>query len=176
MTEEKESWSSITGLAQQVKSCDEAGFITPSIAMSYICIDTMASLSRPLEKSRVSRSDFVEWCDKYLKAHPEQTYQYRGKDVYAARCSFFHTYGSKSELHAKNRDIPKFVYHDGGRHSFNPEVDPKLVLIATRSFTNDVYNAVCDFLDDCAFDVSLKSRVASRLSEVLAIFPVNKNS
>lgn len=173
MNEEKESWSSIVGLAQQIKICDEAGFITPSIAMSYICIDTMASLSRPLEKSRVTRSDFIEWCDKYLKAHPDQTYQYRGEDVYAARCAFLHTYGSKSDMHARNVDILEFVYHNGGRHSFNPEIHPKLVIIATRSFVNDVYNAVCDFLECCAFDEPLKNRVESRLSELLAISPIN---
>jgi len=70
--------------------------------MSFICIDAMANLSRPKDKTKVTRSDFKTWVDKHLSGAAEQTYKYRGKDVYAARCSFLHTYGAESELHEKD--------------------------------------------------------------------------
>lgn len=175
MSDDNGSWNAIVSLASQIKDCEKFGLITPSIAMSFICIDTMASLARPIDKDRVTRKDFIEWVERYLKAHPEQVYQYRGMDVYAARCAFLHTYGSKSGLHEKGDDVLEFIYHDGGMHVYNPSVDPKLVIIATRSFTNDVVNAVSDFLDMCANDCQLKDRVRSRLTEVLGLVPINQH-
>lgn len=166
------NWNAIPSLASQIKQCDNLGLITPSIAMSYICIDAMASLSRPENKDRVTRKDFIEWVDKYLKGHPDQLYKYRGRDVYAARCAFLHTYGSRAELHEQD-DLLEFVYHDGGRHAFEHSGDSKLVVIGIKSFTNDVISAVSDFMDDCANNVDLKNRVEKRLSSVLGIVPLD---
>lgn len=174
MSDREKNWLAIASLASQIKKCDELGLVTPSIAMSYICIDAMASLSRPLNKSRVTRLDFIEWVDSYVKCDPEQVYKYRGIDVYAARCAFLHTYGSKSELHEKDSDIIQFVYCDGGRHFYNPSEDPNLVIIGTKSFTNDIINAVSDFLDECGKDLQLKFRVEGRLSEVLDLVPISE--
>ena len=89
-------WRSITSLVAELKRCDQSGLITASIAMAFICIDSLANLARPTQASKVTRADFKAWVDKYLKAHDEQPYKYRGKDVYAARCAFLHTYGSLS--------------------------------------------------------------------------------
>ena len=71
----------------------------------------LANLAMPLGKQKVSRKDFKEWVDKYLEAHPDQPYQYRGKDVYAARCAFIHTYGADTALHEEDPDIIKFIYN-----------------------------------------------------------------
>ena len=166
------NWGAIVSLTEQIKKCDELGLVTPSIAMCYICIDSMANLARPENKERVSRKDFISWVDKYLKTHPEQEYKYRGKDVYAARCAFLHTYGSTAELHKKDDDLIEFIYHDGGRHTINRSKHPNLVIIATRSFTNDVINAVSDFLDSCANDEQLQELVQGRLSKVLGLLPI----
>ena len=80
-----DNWQTITGLGSELKRCDECGLTTASIAMAFICIDTMANLNRPKGKNRVTRTDFIEWVDTYLEGHPDQPYKYRGKDVYAAR-------------------------------------------------------------------------------------------
>lgn len=106
--------SAIVNLVDEIRRCDENDITMASIAMAYICIDTLASLSRPSEKMKCTRCDFIEWADRYLRAHPDQPYQYRGKDVYAARCALLHTYGSEAELHRENSETVKFAYHDGG--------------------------------------------------------------
>lgn len=80
---------SIVDLVSEMKRCDECGITSASVAMAYICIDTLANLARPLDKPRVTRADFRDWVNEYLKGHKEQPYQYRGKDVYAARCAFY---------------------------------------------------------------------------------------
>ncbi|MBO2557144.1 hypothetical protein [Shewanella algae] len=139
MTEkENNNWLSLVGMISELKKCDELGVVTASIAMSFIAIDTVASLAREENKPRATRSDFHDWVNRYLKGDPEQLYQYRGKDVYAARCAFLHSYSSDAELHEKDPDIIKYVYHDGGRHTYNPTIDANLVVIATRSFVYDI--------------------------------------
>jgi hypothetical protein len=140
------NWEGIIYLVSEIKRCDDAGIVTASIAMAFICIDTLANLARPDGKERVTRGDFKYWCDAYLRGHLDQPYQYRSKDVYAARCAFLHTYGSEAELHRDNPDTIKYGYHDGGKHKYNPDIDPSLVLIGTKSFINDVVIAVDSFL------------------------------
>lgn len=166
-----DNWQSIVGLVSELKRCDECGITTASIAMAYICIDTLANLARPVGEQRVTRSDFKEWVDEHLKAHPDQPYQYRGKDVYAARCAFLHAYGSTAELHEEDPDTIKFAYHDGGRHQYDPSIERGLVLIGTKSFVNDVVHAVESFLEKCQSDESLRHRVESRLAGVLQTLP-----
>ncbi len=165
------NWGSIVDMVAEMKRCDENGLINASLAMAFICIDSLANLSRPEGKPRVTRSDFKEWVEAHLKGHPEQPYQYRGKDVYAARCAFLHTYGSTSELHENDTDTLMYAYHNGGRHKYNPEIAPNLVLIGTRSFINDVVCAVESFLNQCEADLSLRGLVETRLVHFLEVQP-----
>ena len=156
----------------ELKRCDECGITTAAVAMAYICIDTLANLARPADKEKVTRADFKGWVDANLKGHPEQPYQYRGKDVYAARCALLHKYCAEAELHIEDPDTKKYAYHDGGKHHYDPAVDPSLVLIGTRSFVNDVIIGVESFLKDCQSNPELRARVESRLDKVFQQMPL----
>lgn len=166
-------WNAITGLVEEIKRCEECEAIGAAVTTSYVCMDTLASLARPVDKPKVTRSDFIDWVDSYLQGHADQPYQYRGKDVYAARCAVLHTYGVEAELHGEDPDIRKFGYHDGGRHSYDPSVDERLVMIGTGSFLNDVVHAVRSFLEACKADGDLRSRVEERLPGVLQTLPLH---
>jgi len=172
MTGLRHNWQALTGLGSELKRCDECGITTASVAMAFICIDTIANLSRPVGKKRVTRTDFMEWVDTYLEGHPDQPYKYRGKDVYAARCAFLHTYGSEAELHEEDSDAIQFVYHDGGKHEYNPNIDQSLVIIGAKSFVNDVLLGVKAFLEKCKSDSLLRERVEERLPKVLQTMPL----
>jgi hypothetical protein len=106
--------------------------------MAYVCIDTMAFLSLPADQDKQGRSDFIAWCDAYLKGHEDQPYQYRGMDVYGARCALLHAFGSEVDFHEKYPEAKKFGYHDGGKHAYDAAQDERLVIIGTASFINDV--------------------------------------
>lgn len=169
----KESlWHSLTGLIADIQTCEKVGAIMPSVAMTYICIDTMAFLSLPAERQTQGRVDFIAWVDKYLKAHKDQPYQYRGIDVYGARCAVLHAFGSESNYHEQYPDAKRFGYNDGGKHIYEPEKNSSLVLIGTKSLTNDVIHAVGDFVKDCVNDADLRGRVGARLPKVLSTFPI----
>ncbi len=172
-TESTENWKAIVGLVSEIKRCDEADINTAAVAMSFICIDLLASLGRPVDKDRVTRSDFKQWVDTYLQGHADQPYQYRGKDVYAARCAFLHTYGSTAELHTEDSDTIKYVYHDGGKHAYDPNENSNLVIIGMKSFINDVVHGVNAFISACKDDALLRSRVEVRLPSVLQFMPVS---
>jgi hypothetical protein len=167
------NWQSINGLVNELKACDNTNITTASIAMGYICIDTLANLSRDIEKPRVTRSDFIAWVDNYLKGHSEQPYQYRGKDVYAARCALLHKYGSEADLHSQDSDIIRFAYHDGGQHKYSPNEVGNLALIGAKSFVNDVVLGVERFLEDCKENIVLRELVETRLPQLL--LPMNIN-
>ena len=167
-------WGCIVGLVQEIKKCEAAGSTTAAIAMAYICIDTMAFLALPAGQESQTKDDFIAWVDTYLKGLPEQPYQYRGLDVYGARCAFLHAFGAEVNFHQKNPDSKIFGYHNGGLHALNPQESERLVIIGTASFLNDVAIAVEAFLETCETNPELRVRVESRLPNVLATFPITE--
>ena len=165
-------WGAIKGLIDEIKTCEKAGATTSAVAMAFVCMDTMAYLSLPAGREMQGKADFIAWVDAHLKGHKDQPYQYRGLDVYGARCAMLHAFGSESDFHEKNEGAKKIGYHDGGKHAYDPAVDKRLVIIGTASFLNDVVHAVSAFLEGCKTDADLRGRVEGRLSKVLATCPI----
>jgi len=164
-------WDTILGLIAEIKKCEEAGATISAVSMAYICIDTMTFLSLPEGQDRQRGADFISWVDTYLVGDREQLYQYRGLDVYGARCAVLHNFGSDANFHQQNPDAKRYGYHDGGKHAYNPAVDEHLVIIGTTSFLNDVVIAVEKFLDECRKNVDLRQLVEARLPKVLETLP-----
>jgi hypothetical protein len=163
-------WNSITGLVAEIRRCEAAGATTAAVAMAYIAIDTMAFLGLPADRDKQTRADCIAWVDAYLRGHPDQAYQYRGMDVYGARCAVLHAFGSEVDFHQQYPDAKRFGYHDGGEHRYDPAVDERLVIIGTASFINDVVAAVGQFVQTCQVDAELRARVEPRLPQLLATF------
>ena len=161
----------IVGLLGQIKKCEEAEATMAAVIMCFICIDTMAFLAMPTNRDRNTRADFVQWVDRYLKADSSQSYQYRGQDVYAARCAVLHSFSAEGDAHRNDRSIIKFVYTDGGQHAFNPDINDNLAIIGTASFINDVVWAVESFLKAAQENSELRARIYSRLNKVFTIVP-----
>lgn len=142
------------------------------MTMAFICIDTMALLALPAGQDKQGRVEFIAWVDTYLKGDSAQPYQYRGIDVYGARCAMLHAYGSEVDYHDKYQDAKIYAYYDGGKHAYDPTVNERLVIIGTPSFLNDVVLAVEAFLTACQTDKDLRARVEARLPKVLATYPL----
>ncbi|WP_136420353.1 hypothetical protein [Herbaspirillum sp. ST 5-3] len=164
-------WDGVKSLIGEIQLCEKVGATAASIAMAFICIDTMTRLSLPADRETQTRADFIDWVEKYLVAHPDQPYQYRGVDVYGARCSVLHTFASVAQFHENNPDVKWFAYHDGGEHKYDPAVSAHLVMIGTASFLNDVIHAVQTFMQACMADGELRQRVETRLPQLLNTIP-----
>jgi hypothetical protein len=167
-------WAGISGLVRELKRCEEVGHLTTSLVLAYVCIDTMAFLSLPEDRSQQTREDFIRWVDTYLKGHADQPYQYRGIDVYAARCAVLHAFSAEAVLHRSDPNVLFFGYHSGGKHALNPVKMPRVVMIGTPSFLNDIVLGVEAFLKDCETDAGLRARVAARLPKVMQTFSITK--
>lgn len=165
-------WNGVKALVAEIKRCEQAGATTAAVAMAYVCIDTMAFLSLPADREIQGKTDFIAWVDAYLKGHQDQPYQYRGLDMYGARCALLHAFGSEADFHEKNPDAKKYGYHDGGKHAYDPAVDDHLVIIGTASMINDVLHAITAFMGACKADPDLRQRVEGRLPKILATFPI----
>jgi hypothetical protein len=166
--EQANLWDGPVQMGKELKRTHSAGLLSAALTFAYVCIDTMSYLSLPSEKSQQDRSDFMAWVDTYVKGEPSQPYQYRGLDVYAARCAVLHAFSSEAELHRKDPGVRRFGYHDGGGHVSHPH----LVLIGIASFVNDIVAAIEAFLAACQDDAALRARVEPRLVKVLQTFPI----
>ena len=98
----------ISDLIQEIKNCELAGATMAAVTLCYVCIDTMAFLSMPESQDNTTKTDFIGWVDAHLKSHPNQHYEYRGVDVYAARCAVLHTWGAEADAHRKDPTIRQF--------------------------------------------------------------------
>ena len=161
----------LVSLINEIKKCEQAGAITAALAMSFICIDAAVYLGVPEGREKQGRSDFIDWVNSYLKADPQQTYAYRGIDVYGARCAVLHSFSSESDFHLVNPEAKIYGYHDGGRHAESQDIHDRLVLVGIPSFIDDVVRAVSQFLNDSLSVPDLKSRIEIRNQTMLAHHP-----
>lgn len=167
-------WNGVKHLVEQIKLCEKAGATTSAVAMAYVCIDTMAFLALPAGREKHGRQDFIAWVELYLVGHHDQPYQYRGIDVYGARCAVLHAFSSEVDFHQMNPEAKTFVYHDGGKHAYDPIKNQNLVVIGTASFLNDVIKAIESFMQACLVNQDLRERVEGRLPKVLANYPAQQ--
>ena len=162
-------------MVQEIKKCENAGAWNACIMQVYVYIDALAFLGMPSNCQTNTRSHYIAWVDKYLKGNKEQTYQYRGKDLYGARCAILHQFSSEGDYHSKNTDTLVFGYHNGGRHVFNPSINENLVMIGIPSLVDDFISAIELFLGDIQIRVGDKNEqeiLQIRMDKILGTIPI----
>jgi hypothetical protein len=166
----------IMHLLNEIKRCQDADATVAATTMVYICIDTMAFLSMPTNQTSQTKKDFIGWVDTYLKADPSQSYQYRGIDVYAARCSLLHAFSAETDAHRRDPSIRQFGYADNGPHAYNAAVHERLVIISVARLVHDLSKALETFIGAMGTDVDLRARVGARLPALYNEFPFSPQS
>jgi hypothetical protein len=142
----------------------DAGATVAALAMVYVGLDTMALLACPVGQQSQTRSDFIAWVDRYLKADPGAEYRYEGIDVYAARCAVLHSYGSVAALHGGANPPRKFGYTDNGPH--RKDDTARFALISVAVLIHDFSKAMEIFVSEIRTDPELKRRVDSRIQSL----------
>lgn len=137
----------------------------PALILIYSGIDIFASLSCESGKNKATRSDFKEWCDKYLLPNYES--ECTAADIYAARCAIVHTYTSKSSL-SESGGAREIVYAWGNR---KPETLQQAIGLTTFKNTlvlhiDNLFEAfrvgVAAFLDEVNKQPELTNLVSER--------------
>jgi hypothetical protein len=158
-------------IGHDIKVALDNGAFMGAIILTYAAIDAMAFLSMPENKKEVHRGDFVNWVEKYMETDSKQPYQYRGIDLYGARCGIVHRYGATSRLSDSKR-CKIFGYHNGSEHMYNPSVNVRVVLISGKRLINDFFKAMQRFLTDIMRDEELKKRIERRIVNLLHVSQV----
>lgn len=159
----------INCIVNDIHVCLKNNAPTGAVLLTYCAIDAMAFLSMSLSKTKVSRTDYIAWVDKYLKTDKAQPYQYRGIDLYGARCGIAHNYGVESDL-CREGKCKVFAYKPNSlKHFYDPVKHPEMVVLGVELFIRDFYDAVEKFLVDIEKDDELRRRVESRLPKLFRI-------
>ncbi len=146
---------------------------TGAVLLTYCAIDAMSFLAMPFSKIKVDRHEFMAWVEKYMKTDSAQPYQYRGIDLYGARCGIAHTYGVESDL-SRNGECKIIAYKINSlKHYYDSQRHPEMVVLGVELFIRDFYDAVDKFLADIENDDGLRHRVESRLPK---LFRITKNT
>ena len=157
-------------IGDSIKLTLENGHFTASIILTYSAIDCMASLIMPENQKNVRGKDFTGWVDTYMKADPNQSYQYQGVDLWGARCGLVHRYSPYSSLSEKGK-CKILLYHNGGNHKYNPSVNKNVVMISAPRLIRDFCKGMVVFLKDLIEDAELLERANSRVPNLFQIVP-----
>lgn len=156
-------------IGHDIDACLRNNAPTGAVLLIYCAIDAMSFLSMPLDQEEVKRNDFIAWVEKYMKTDAGQPYQYRGIDLYGARCGIAHNYGVQSRL-SRNGECKIFAYKCASlEHCYDPDRNPDMIVLGVELFAQDFFDAVDRFLADIENDGELKNRVDARLPNLFTI-------
>ncbi|MFL5440701.1 MAG: hypothetical protein ACJ79W_16200 [Myxococcales bacterium] len=118
------------------------------VTLTLSGMDTMAYLGMPAGKQDVSRIDFVDWVERYIRFDgPHQPF---GLDLYGARCGVLHAYRTASRLsrEGKCRQVI-YKYQSGGEPvHYRPEVDPSVAIVSIEALAQALFAGIDRFLVD----------------------------
>lgn len=158
----------IDNICNDIQKARDNGILAGAIILTLSAIDAMAYLSMPTNKKDVDKTEYIRWVEKYMKTNSIQSYQYRGIDLYGARCGIIHRYGVESNL-SENGLCKIFGYHNGSGHIYNSTIKKDMVMMSIWRFTQDFFRAVEKFLEDIIRDKELKLKTDSRIKSLFRI-------
>lgn len=163
------------GIKNGIRVTLENSCFSSAIILIYSGIDTMAFLGMPSTQTDVTRNDFINWCDKYIKFHCNE--QLTGLDLYGARCGVLHNHSSYSRLSRSgqcrligymSKSVPEIRYE--------PKVSKELVLVSVPALAGAFFEGVDKFLIDL-FANKDKAKIAEeRFKTLLHTLQVNSQS
>jgi hypothetical protein len=86
--------SALQELEIAIDLCFQERLITPTLALLYSGIDTMAWLGVPDNREDVTGNDFTRWADHYLL--PDSGLACTSLDLYSSRCGIVHSMTAES--------------------------------------------------------------------------------
>jgi hypothetical protein len=145
--------------------CLENSLLMPALVLIYNGIDTFAALSRPVTKDKVTRQDFISWCDRYLL--PVSSLECSGLDLYAARCGILHTYTAVSDL-SNGNEAAELHYYLGSinKEKYQKIIDSKypnkVVIVSLENLDKAFKTGYFSFMEDIKKEPQKESLVYER--------------
>lgn len=145
--------------------CLEHRLLMPALALIYNGIDSFSALNRAANKDKVTREDFIGWCDRYLV--PDSNLICSGTDLYAARCGILHTYTAVSDL-SKKGDASEILYYIGSIENdryqsiIGSKYLRKVVIVSLEDLDRAFKSAYFSFIDDIKNDSEKEQLIYER--------------
>lgn len=110
-------------------------------------MDSMAYLNMPDDQEDVTRKDFVEWAERYIKFPCVE--QLTGMDLYGARCAMLHSFGLVSRL-SRSGECRIIGYMDTSvpEVRYNPLVNKEMVMVSVPALAKAFFDGIDRFLVD----------------------------
>jgi hypothetical protein len=158
------------GMLRGIAVSLESQCLVSAVGLMFMTVDALAALTRPIERSSVTRGDFIEWCDRYLD--PENTLRCRSTDLYAARCGVLHAYSSESDLQRKG-EARRVLYQWRGGPAPDQAISlpPESIVVIVEDLHEALLKAVRSFVVASEMDVAVRERVQKHLSSLLCYAP-----
>ena len=146
------------GIKRGIQVAVENNCLGSAVILILSGIDSMAFLNIPVSQTDVTRIDFIEWADRYIKFPCNE--KLTGSDLYGARCAMLHTYGVVSKMSRDGKcRIVGYMSETIPQIRYNPDVDKNLVLVSVPALAESFYKGIDKFLVDL-FSNTDKAKVA----------------
>jgi hypothetical protein len=153
------------GIKDDIEFNQKAERFRATLLLIYAAIDAMAFLNMPVNQSDVTRKDFIDWAERYLKFHCKT--QLTGSDLYGARCGILHTYSIQSKMSREGKCRMFFHINDMPGDPVRDIGHPKYILVSIAGLKAALFAAIDCFLIDVFASVQKAKIVESRLQKLL---------
>jgi hypothetical protein len=149
----------------------ENGCLAAAVILVLSGIDSMAYVGMPAAQDDVTGADFVGWADAYIRFPCKE--QLPGIDLYGARCSMLHSYGTASRL-SRGRKCRQVGYTNESRPEvqFNPSASTQLVLVSVPALATAFFQGTDRFLIDIFADPAKASLAEERFKKLVQTMQV----
>ena len=161
-------FDSIENHFKAIDLCIENHCRMPALILIYAGVDIFASLSRPDNKDKATRQDYIDWCEKYIS--PKSNLSCTGLDLYAARCGIVHTYTMESQLSEEGK-ARELIYAWGDRkpedlQAVLDKVEFTQRVIHIETLSRSFREGVADFLSELENDNARAAMVIRRAGKL----------
>ena len=149
------------GIRKGITVALDNGCLGSAIILILSAIDAMAYLSMPEGQEDVTKADFINWADHYIRFPGDE--QLTGEELYGARCGMLHSYSVSSRMSREGK-CRMIGYVDGSNPPilFRPAVSKELVLVSLPAFKTALFQGMDQFLIDIYKNpTSKKAQVAN---------------
>ncbi|UNL96460.1 hypothetical protein CPY53_24185 [Paenibacillus polymyxa] len=160
----------ITEIINSIELLMEKSLTGPALILTYSAIDIVSSLSVMGDKDS-QRSDFIKWVEEYLLSSLNTPCT--GKDLYAARCSVVHIFGSESLLSRKG-EAKNVIYvwgdkePDEWQRNVNLLEEGQFIVIKIEDLIYAFREATAQFFEAIQEDERLKENIKIRAQKMLS--------
>jgi hypothetical protein len=154
------------GIKRGIRVMIEHECFGPGVILILSGIDSMAYLGMPEGQEDVTRTDFVNWAEKYIRFPCKE--QLTGLDLYGARCAMLHSYSVTSGLSRQGKcRMVGYMDQSIPEVRFEPQVSANLVLVSAVALADAFYEGVDRFLIDVFNDQRRGRVVEERLRHLV---------